>query len=46
MDHTQILGDRMTDNVERPIAFAFRSLFATEKNYLQLDKEALTAFLV
>ena len=44
MDHTQILGDRMTDNVERPIAFVFRSLFAAEKNYSQSDKEVLPAF--
>ena len=35
-----MLSHRMPDNVERPIAFASRSLAAAKKNYSQLDKEA------
>ena len=36
-----VLSHRMVDNTERPIAFPSRSLISTEKNYSQLDKEAL-----
>ena len=36
-----VLSHRMEDNSEKPIAFASRSLSPVEKNYSQLDKEAL-----
>ena len=36
-----VLSHVMSDNLEEPIAFASRSLAAAEKNYSQLDKEAL-----
>ena len=36
-----VLYHVMSDNLEKLIAFASRSLAVTKKNYLQLDKEAL-----
>ena len=36
-----ILSHRMEDGQERPVVFASRTLAAAEKNYSQLDKEAL-----
>ena len=36
-----VLSHRMEDHSEKPIAFASRSLSPAEKNYSQLDKEAL-----
>jgi transposase InsO family protein len=36
-----VLAHKMDDNSERPIAFTSRSLSAAEKNYSQLEKEAL-----
>ena len=37
-----VLSHQMSDGKERPIAFASRTLTAAEKNYSQLDKEALS----
>ncbi len=36
-----VLSHRFTDGVEKPIAFSSRSLTQVEREYLQLDKEAL-----
>jgi hypothetical protein len=36
-----VLAQRMDDAVERPIAYASRSLSPAEKNYSQLDREGL-----
>ena len=36
-----VLSHMMADRSERPIAYASRSLMATERRYSQLDKEAL-----
>jgi hypothetical protein len=37
-----VLSHRMPDGSERPVAYASRSLSPSEKNYSQLDKEALS----
>ena len=36
-----VISHRMDDGLERPIAFASRSLSPAEKYYVQLDKEGL-----
>jgi hypothetical protein len=36
-----VLSHVMTDGTERPVAFASRSLTKSERNYAQIDKEAL-----
>ena len=40
-----VLSHRMEDGQDKPIAFASRSLSPPEKNYSQLDKEALAVVL-
>ena len=37
-----VLSHRMEDDAERPIAFTSRSLSTAEKNYSQIDQEALS----
>ena len=37
-----VLSHQMPDGRERPIAYASRSLSVAEKNYSQLDREALS----
>lgn len=39
-----ILSHKLPEGIERPIAFASRSLSKSEANYSQLDKEALAVF--
>ena len=36
-----VLSHKMSKGEERPVAFASESLTAAERNYLQVDKEAL-----
>ena len=36
-----VLSHQLKDGTEKPMAFASRSLAPAEKNYAQLDKEAL-----
>ena len=36
-----VLTHRMDDGTDKPIAFTFRSIAPAERNYAQLDKEAL-----
>ena len=36
-----VLSHQMHDGSERPVAYASRSLAPAEKNYAQLDREAL-----
>ena len=39
-----VISHVMDDGQERPIAFASRTLSASEKNYAQVEKEAFTSF--
>ena len=36
-----VLSHTMVDGTERPVAYAFRTLTVTEKNYSQLEKKGL-----
>ena len=41
-----VLAHEMQDGSERPILYASRTLSAAERNYSQLDKEALLGYLL